>query len=119
MAIKSYTEQNGTIGVIEVKGSLIGDEETDQFREAVSDFIEQGNRSLVIDLRKVNYVNSSGLGALIAAYSSYVKNGGKVKLAGLSNNVQNLLVVTKLINIFDVFDSTEEAIQSFLKVKST
>jgi anti-sigma B factor antagonist len=113
MAVKTRTEQNGKIGIIEIKGSLVGDKDTDQFREAVADFVEQGNRALVVDMSRVNYVNSSGIGAIIAAYSSYSKNNGVIKLAGLSNNIQNLLVVTKLIDIFDVYDKVSEAVASF------
>jgi anti-sigma B factor antagonist len=118
MAVKAKTEKNGRIGIIEIKGSLVGDSETDSFREAYSDLIEQGNKFLVINLKKVNYINSSGIGALIGSHTSYAKIGGEVKLAGLSNNVQNLLVVTKLIDIFDTHDTVEEAIQSFVKEKS-
>lgn len=118
MAIKSKTEMNGRIGIIELKGSLVGDTETDQFREAYADLIEQGNKFLVINLKKVNYINSSGIGALIGAHSSYAKQGGEVKLAGLSTNVQNLLVVTKLIDVFDTHDTVDQAVQSFVKEKS-
>lgn len=112
MAVKTRTEQNGRIGIIEIKGSLVGDKDTDLFREAVADLLEQGNKWLIIDLHKVKYVNSSGIAAIIAAYSSYSKNGGEIKLVGLSNNVQSLLVVTKLIDVFDVYDTINEAIQS-------
>ena len=118
MAVKVKTEKDGRIGIIEIKGSLVGDNETDRFREAYADLIEQGNKFLVINLSKVNYINSSGIGALIGAHASYTKIGGEVKLAGLINNVQNLLVVTKLIDIFDTHDSVEEATKSFVKEKS-
>ena len=118
MSIKTKTELNGTMAIIEIKGALVGDEDTDKFRAAVTDFIEQGNKSLVINMQKVHYMNSSGIGALISAHTSYRKNGGEVKLAGLSNNVQNVLVVTKLIDIFEVYDDVDEAIDSFVKMKS-
>lgn len=61
MTVKSRTIQNGRIAIIEVKGSLIGDQDTDQFRREVSDFIEQGNKSLIVNMQKVNYMNSSGI----------------------------------------------------------
>ena len=115
MSVKIRTIQEGKIGIIEVKGSLIGDKETDEFRAGVTDLIEQGNKSLVIDLKKVNYMNSSGIGAIIAVHSSYSKIGGVVKLSGLSNNVQSLFVATKLITIFDVLDSIDEAVEAFDK----
>jgi anti-sigma B factor antagonist len=117
MSIKTKTELNGKIAIIEIKGSLVGDGETDQFRSAVQDFIEQGNKCLVINLGKLNYMNSSGIGALISAYTSYTKNGGVVKLAGISNNVSNLLAVTKLIDIFDVYESVDDAIDNYMKTK--
>ncbi len=117
MSIKAKTELNGKIAIIEIKGSLVGDEDTDKFRSVVQDFIEQGNKSLVINLGKMNYMNSSGIGAIISAYTSYKKVAGEIKLAGISNNVQNLLVVTKLIDIFDVHETVDEAIDSFVKAK--
>jgi anti-sigma B factor antagonist len=117
MSIKTKTEMNGKIAIIEIKGSLVGDGDTDKFRGAVQDFIEQGNKCLVVNLGKVNYMNSSGIGAIISAYTSYKKVTGEVKLAGISDNVQNLLAVTKLIDIFDVHETVDEAIDSFLKMK--
>jgi anti-sigma B factor antagonist len=117
MSIKTKTEMNGKIAIIEIKGSLVGDGDTDKFRSAVQDFIEQGNKCLVVNLGKVNYMNSSGIGAIISAYTSYKKVTGEVKLAGISDNVQNLLAVTKLIDIFDVHETVDEAIDSFLKMK--
>ncbi len=117
MSIKASTELNGKIAVIEIKGSLVGDGDTDKFRSSVQDFIEQGNKCLIVDLSKVNYMNSSGIGAMISAYTSYKKNAGEVKLAGISNSVLNLLAVTKLIDIFEVSDTVDEAIDKFVKLK--
>jgi anti-sigma B factor antagonist len=114
MSIKTKTEHSGKVAIIEIRGSLVGDGDTDKFRDAVADFIEQGNRCLVVDLDKVNYMNSSGIGAIISAYTSYKKNNGVVKLAGLSNNIQSLLAVTKLIDIFEVYDSVGEAVAKFV-----
>jgi len=115
MSVKMRTVSNGKIGIIELKGSLVGGKDTDEFRETVADLIEQGTKSLIIDLSKVNYMNSSGIGSLIAVHSSYSKNGGVVKLTGLSSSVQNLFVVTKLIDVFDVHENVDQAIGSFLK----
>ncbi len=119
MSVRGRTVESGTIAIIEIRGPLVGDGDTDALREAVADFIEQGNKCLVIHLQKVTYINSSGIGTIIAAHTSYVKNGGEVRLSGISNSVQNLLAVTKLIDIFEVYDTIDEAIKSFKKVKST
>ena len=118
MSIKSRTELSGRIAIIEIRGSLVGDGETDSFHAAVSDFVEQGNKSLVVNMQRVNYMNSSGIGALVAAHSRYRRIGGDVKLACLSNSVQNVLAVTKLIDIFDTYPTVDEAIDGFVKMKS-
>ncbi|MBI3766615.1 MAG: STAS domain-containing protein, partial [Ignavibacteriales bacterium] len=88
MSIKTRTVQTGKIAIIEIKGSLVGDGDTDEVRAAVTDFIEQGNKCMIINLQKLNYMNSSGIGAIIAAHASYAKNEGEVKLVGVSDNVQ-------------------------------
>jgi anti-sigma B factor antagonist len=119
MFIKSKTIFDGKIAIIEIRGALIGDDGTDAFRKEVVDFIEQGNKCLIIDLQKVNYMNSSGVGALISTQTSYTKNGGEIKLIGLSRNILNLFVVTKLVEVFDIHEKIEEAIESFSKKKST
>ena len=113
MSIKSRTIFDGRIAIIDIRGSLIGDEETDLFRDHVTDFIEQGNKNLIINLERLNYMNSSGIGAIITAHTSYQKNGGEVKLVGLSHNIQNLFAVTRLVEIFDVHDKLEDAIASY------
>ncbi len=116
--MKSWTVQNGNIAIIELRSSLVGDSDIDELRELVSDYIEQGNKHLVVNLHKVHYMNSSGIGALLAAHASYARVGGQVRLVGIQNNVQNLLVITKLIDVFDVHDNLEDAIENFSKSKS-
>ena len=118
MSLKAHTEFNGRVAIVELKGALVGDEDTDKFREVVADFIEQGNRSLIVNMQRVNYMNSSGIGALIAANASYRRNGGQVKLALINNNVQNVLAVTKLVDVFDICDSMDAAIDECIKLKS-
>ncbi len=113
MSLKTRTIQNGKVAIFDIKGSLIGGDEIDLLRASVVDFIEQGNKCLVINLQKVNYINSSGIGAIISAHTSYRRNGGEIRLVGVSSNVHNLLVVTRLIDVFEVFDSVNEAIESF------
>ena len=113
MAIKTTTLQSGKIGVIEVKGSLVGGEETDELRNAVADFVEQGNKKLIIDLSKVTYLNSTAIGILVQAHTTYAKNKGHVKLCGINKNINNIFVITKLTMVFDVADTREDAIKGF------
>jgi anti-sigma B factor antagonist len=118
VSIKTKTELNGKIGIIEIKGALIGDNDTDDFRTKVNDFIEQGIIHIVVDMEKVNYMNSLGIGALISAHTSCVKNGGMIILSGIGKNIQNLLIVTKLIDIFEVHDEVDDAIDAIVKLKT-
>ena len=113
MAVKTTTVQSGKIGVIEVKGSLVGGEETDELRSAVADFVEQGTKKLVIDLSKVTYLNSTAIGVLVSTHTSFSKNSGAVKLCGINKNINNIFVITKLTLVFDVAETREEAIKAF------
>lgn len=112
MTVKLTTLDNLDIAVLEPRGSLIGGNETDMLKAKAEDLIEQGNKKIVIDLRSVSYINSSGIGALISVSSMYQKVGGKVKLCNVAKSVQNVFVITKLTGIFDVEDNRNQAIDS-------
>jgi anti-sigma B factor antagonist len=113
MAVKTTTLKSGEIGVIEVKGSLVGGEETDEVRSAVADFVEQGNKKLIIDLSKVTYLNSTAIGVLVSAHTTYTRNKGHVKLCGINKNINNIFVITKLTMVFDVVETREDAVKGF------
>jgi len=112
MAVKTTTLQSGKIGVLEVKGSLVGGEETDELRSAVADFVEQGNKKLIIDLSKVTYLNSTAIGVLVSAHTTYSRNKGQVKLCGINKNINNIFVITKLTMVFDVCETRDEAVKA-------
>lgn len=113
MAIKTTTLAGGSVALLEPKGSMIGGDETDELRAAVADLFEQGNRKLVIDLSKVTYLNSTAIGVLVQAHTSYSKNTGTVKLCGINKNINNIFVVSKLTMVFDVRETRDEAVSSF------
>jgi anti-sigma B factor antagonist len=113
MAVKTTTLQSGQIGIIDVKGSLVGGEETDELRNAVADFVEQGTKKLIIDLSKVTYLNSTAIGVLVSAHTTFSKNGGHVKVCGINKNINNIFVITKLTLVFDVAETREDAVKAF------
>ncbi len=113
MSVKSTTLDNGAIAIIEVKGSLVGGDETDELRRHVADFIQQGNKKLIIDLSKVTYLNSTAIGVLVSAHTSYSRNKGQVKVCGINKNINNIFVITKLTLVFDVADTQEDAVKAF------
>jgi anti-sigma B factor antagonist len=113
MAVKTSTLQSGQIGIIEVKGSLVGGEETDELRAAVADFMEQGAKKLIIDLGKVTYLNSTAIGVLVSAHTTFSKNKGHVTLCNINKSINNIFVITKLTLVFDVAETREDAVKSF------
>lgn len=84
-----------------------------QFKKFVDADIKSGGRKLIVNLSRVSYMDSSGIGELVAGYISMRKEGGQIKLLHLNNRVSNLLVVTKLLTVFETFDSESAALSSF------
>lgn len=112
MAVKTSTLDGG-IGLIEVKGSLTGGDETDELRRAVAGFADRDYHKLIIDLGGVTYVNSTALGVLVGAHASYTRRGWQIKLCGVNKNIDSIFVITKLSLVFDVHDTRDETIKSF------
>ncbi|UZD22535.1 STAS domain-containing protein [Algoriphagus halophytocola] len=91
-----------------IEGDLIGDEMGPKLVEVVSDAIEEGAKKFVVDLSKVRYISSSGIGLLITMLTKMRNKDGEVYLTAPSDHVKKLLIITKLNNIFTVFDSVGE-----------
>ncbi len=77
------------------------------------ELIETGKTNVVADLEKVNWMNSSGLGILIGGLTTMRNNGGDLKLANITERIQSLLMITKLLTVFETLDSVEKAVESF------
>jgi len=122
MALQITLNDLGGIRVLTLKGRLKLGEESIQFRgkikEALSDadWLQQKwgwKAQLIIDLGEVDYVDSAGLGALIAARATAMHQGAELKLANLTKSLRDQLAITKLVTVFDVFDSVDAAVKSF------
>jgi anti-sigma B factor antagonist len=112
MAIKSSSLEGG-IGLIEVKGSLTGGDETNELRHAIASFVDRNYQKLVIDLSGTEYINSTGLGVLVSAHASYSKRSWQIKLYGMNKSLTNIFVITKLTMVFDVLETRADAVKSF------
>jgi anti-sigma B factor antagonist len=97
---------------VDCDGRIIFGEESALLRDTVRDLITQTNR-LVLNLGGVNYIDSGGLGTLVALYTTARSAGGGIRLASLTQRVDDLLQVTKLVTIFEVFNNVDEAVKSF------
>lgn len=101
------------VQVLDLKGSLLADVQSKDILQAVSDHIQNGDVYFVIDLKDLKFINSSGLGMMLTILTKLRKAGGDVVLANVPEQVNNLLVITKLQSIFKNSDSVEEAISKF------
>jgi anti-anti-sigma factor len=113
MSVKTSTLPDGGIGLIEVKGSLMGGDETVELRQAVAGFVDRGYEKLLIDLSGVTYLNSTAIGVLVSAQTTYARRNWQIKLCGINKNIQNIFVITKLTLVFEVHDTLKEAVASF------
>lgn len=113
MQIKEKIENDTTI--LTFKGDLLGEPDTTKIREKVHSLVSDGMKKIVIDLGGVNYMNSSGIGTLIAALTTVRNGGGELKLANVGGKVQNLFVITQLIKVFDTYETLDRALASFKK----
>jgi anti-sigma B factor antagonist len=102
------------IVIVDCSGRIIFGEESADLRDTVKMVITQSKR-VILNLQGVTYIDSGGLGTLVALYTTARNNGGSIKLANLTQRVGDLLQVTKLVTIFDVHDSEEKAIESYRK----
>jgi len=98
--------------IVDCNGRIVFGEESANLRDTVKKLINE-NKNIVLNLSGVSYIDSGGLGTLVALYTSAQTNGGKIKLASLTPRVGDLLQVTKLVTIFEVYDNEEQAVQSF------
>ena len=111
MAVRTLSDG---IVVVDCAGRLVFGEETAELRDKVKSLVVQDSR-IVLNLADVTYIDSGGLGTLVALYTTARNAGGSIKLARLTKKVGDLLQVTKLLTVFEVYDSEEAAVQSFRK----
>ena len=104
------------VSVMGIKGNLMGGPETIAVHEKVKELISGGKRSIVIDLSKVKWMNSSGLGTMMGCLTSLRNANGELKLCGVTEKVKSLFMITKLITLFDTYPTQEEAVKAFRKV---
>jgi anti-sigma B factor antagonist len=102
----------GDVVVLDVSGKMLLGEGDVQLRETIQKQIEAGNRKLVLNLAGVPYVDSAGLGEMVRCYTTVARDGGTLRLVNATKRIKDLLTITKLITVFDHYDSEEEAINS-------
>ena len=105
--------QAGDVTILDMSGEVRIGEGSIALREAIRKLSDEGKKKLLLNLGGVNYVDSSGIGELIANYTTVSRQGGQLKLLNLTDRIQNLLVITKLLTVFDVYEDEATALKSF------
>lgn len=106
-------EKRNDVVIVKLEGNLIGGPEAVELNETVNRYLDEKSLKLVFDLAEVERMNSSGLGLLIKAMTTFKTNGGELKLANVNAKISKLLVITKLDHIFETYDSVDSAVDSF------
>jgi anti-sigma B factor antagonist len=118
MALSTTTSRTNGIIVVYVCGAILFGEESASLRTAVKDLLSKC-RKIVLNLEKVTRIDSAGVGTLVAVYVSARKLGGDIKFANLRKHSKEVLQITKLVTVFEIFDNTENAIASFNRAAGT
>jgi anti-sigma B factor antagonist len=105
--------QAGDVTILDMTGSVRMGEGAVSLRNSIRGLNDEGKKKILLNLAGVKNVDSSGIGELIANYTTISRDGGQLKLLNLTEKIQNLLVITKLLTVFDSFDNEAEALSSF------
>ena len=103
----------GDVMVLDVKGKITLGEGDEILKDKVNSLVNQGQRKIVLNLAEVPYLDSAGLGEVVRAYTTVSRQGGSLKLLNLTKRISDLLSITKLLTVFDTFDSENDAVRSF------
>jgi anti-sigma B factor antagonist len=115
VSMKATTRQVDSITVIDVSGRITLGEGCTQLRQLIRDLLGKGSKNILLNLADVTYIDSSGIGELVSAFTAVSNQGGQLKLLNLTKKVHDLLQITKLYTVFDVHDDEARAITSFDK----
>jgi anti-sigma B factor antagonist len=113
VSVKLTSRQVGDVAVIDAAGRITLGEGASHFREMIRDIVSKGNKKILLNLSDVSYIDSSGIGEMVSGFTTVTNSGGQLKLIGLSKRVKDLLQITKLYTVFEVFDDEAEAVRSF------
>ena len=105
--------ESGAVTVLDLSGKITLGEDGNLLKDKLQSLLHQNKKNILFNLAQVSYVDSAGLGAIVSAYTTVTREGGSLKLANVTKKLQDLLSITKLLTVFETFDSEEEAIRSY------
>jgi len=107
----------GDVLILDVKGRITLGEGDELLKDKVNSLLNQGQKKIVLNLAAVPYIDSAGLGEIVRTYTTVSRQGGNLKLLNLTKRITDLLAITKLLTVFETYDSENEAVQSFSSAK--
>jgi anti-sigma B factor antagonist len=107
----------GDVMMLDLKGKITLGEGDELLKDKVNSLVNQGHRKIILNLADVPYLDSAGLGEVVRAYTTVSRQGGNLKLLNLTKRITDLLAITKLLTVFETFDSEDEAVRSFSAAK--
>ena len=111
--MKMTESESGGVVILEMSGKIMGGPDATLLNDKLHELIEVDKTKIVANLKGVNWMNSSGLGILIGGLTTMRNSGGDLKLANITDRIQSLLMITKLLTVFESFDTIDQAIESF------
>ena len=103
----------GDVTILDLKGKMTLGEGDELLKDKINSLIHQGQKKLLLNLESVPYIDSAGLGEIVRTYTTVSRQGGNLKLVNLTKRITDLLSITKLLTVFETFDSEDEAVRSF------
>ena len=113
MSMKVSTRQVDGVTILDLSGRITLGEGSVTLRDAVHDIVAKGQKHILLNLENISYIDSSGIGELVSAFTSVKNSGGELKLLNLTKKVHDLLQITKLYTVFDIWDSEASAVTAF------
>ena len=113
MSMKATIRQVDSVTVVDISGRITLGEGCSQLRELIRNEVSKGNKKMLLNMADVTYIDSSGIGELVSAFTAVSNQGGQLKLLRLTKKVHDLLQITKLYTVFEVLDDEAKAISSF------
>jgi anti-sigma B factor antagonist len=111
MTIKE--KMHGSVAVLSLKGNLMGEPDTENFREKIYSLLQDGFSKVVVDMKGVRWISSTGLGSLIAALTSVRNKSGDLRLANVTEKVESVFAITQLVKVFKTYETLDRAVASF------
>ena len=113
MSVKMSSRQVGDVTVVDATGRITLGEGASVFRDKIRDLAAKGDKKILVNLADVSYIDSSGIGEMVSSFTTVTNHGGQLKLLSLTKRVKDLLQITKLYTVFEVFEDEASAVRSF------